>query len=216
MRLSADSTYDKTLAECTTRLSKLAVAPGPGGRGGGTSRRMERVPVTLPAWIVGDGAEPAPVVGDAVSYRVVFSPAEPHDLPEMCVHQRAMAETSARTDEGRYDVLLRFPTLTAESLAGQPADGEVAVGGRLFVDYEIFGSGPQGWLTGTVIDRRVIVEEALLPADPRALRQPYPITFELHEIPDGPFRFGLDPTPELGTVLRTQAELLLTIDLADA
>lgn len=177
---------------------------------------MQHVPVTLPAWIVGDGAEPAPAVGDAVSYRVVFSPAQPHDLPEMCVHQQATAETSARTDEGRYDVLLRFPTFTAASLAAQPAEGEVAVSGRLFVDYEILVSGPQGRLTGTVIDRRVIVEEALLPADPKALRQPYPITFELHEIPSGPFRFGLDPTPELGAVLRTQAGLLLIIDIADA
>ena len=177
---------------------------------------MQRVPVTLPAWIVGDGAEPAPAIGDAVSYRVVFSPANPHDLTEMCVQQQAVAETSARTADGRYDVLLRFPTFTAASLAAQPADGEVAVTGRLFVDYEIFGSGPQGRLTGTVIDRRVIVEEALLPADPKALRQPYPITFELHPIPDGPFRFSMSPTPELGAVLRTQAGLLLTIDIPDA
>lgn len=177
---------------------------------------MQRVPVTLPAWIVGDGAEPAPAVGDTVSYRVVFSPAQPHDLPEMCVHRQAMAETTARTADGRYDVLLRFPTFTAASLTAQRADGEVAMTGRLYVDYEIFGSGPHGRLTGTVIDRRVILQEALLPADPKALRQPYPITFELHEIPDGPFRFGLSPTPELGTVLRTQAGLLLIIDIADA
>lgn len=119
-------------------------------------------------------------------------------------------------NSSRPDVLLRFPTFTAESLAAQSADGEIAVSGRLFVDYEIFGSGPQGRLTGTVIDRQLIVEEALLPADPKALHQPYPITFELHEIPDGPFRFGLGPTPEPGTILRTQAGLLLTIDLADA
>ncbi len=113
-------------------------------------------------------------------------------------------------------MLLRFPRFTAASLAAQPADGEAAVSGRLFIDYEIFGSGPHGRLTGTVIDRRVIVEEALLPADPKALRQPYPITFELQKIPVGPFRFGLSPTPDFGTVLRTQAGLLLTIDIADA
>lgn len=97
----------------------------------------------------------------------------------------------------------------------KPADGGIEMFGRLIVDYEI-AIQPQGRMVGTVIDRKLLVQQALLPSDPKELKLGYPVTYELHDIDAGPFRFGLSPEPVLGEVLRTEAGLLVTIDVAEA
>ena len=173
------------------------------------------VQLTLPAWIVGDGALPAPSVGERVSYRVVFSPANTHDLPEMCIRERATAHTPTRDTDGRYRTRLTFPGFTAAMSSIEPTDGDAAVWGRPFVDYEL-AVEPGGRLSGTVVDRKLLIEKAHLPSNPTMLTAGYPIAYELHDIEEGPFRFGLSPTPTLGAVLRTQAGLLLTVEVAQS
>lgn len=170
-----------------------------------------RVPVTLPSWIIEDGALPAPSVGDTVSYRVTFSLAQPNDLPTLCMQEHATALRTGTDSDGYSHYQLSFPTFTAAMLSKEDAAGDVLLTGRLIVDYELAVES-EGRLTGSVVDRKLLIEEAALPNDPKALKRGFPIKYELCEIGAQGVQF-VRPRPVLGSVWRRPTGLALTIDI---
>lgn len=167
-----------------------------------------QVPVTLPLWIVRDGTLPVPDVGDIVSDRVTFASATNDDLPTL----RVTADVHARTLTNRNGTTrgeLTFPSFTASYFGSGIEDGFAKITGRLFVEHELRVE-PETRLTGTVVDRRLLVEEELLPTDPKQLKIRRPSSQELYSVEDvEPQRLLESVHPELGTAWRRPTGVVL-------
>ena len=170
-----------------------------------------RVPVTLPSWIVEDGALPVPSVGDVVSYRVTMSAAHASDPLALCIQERVTAQTRSSDESGYFDILLSFPTFTAAMSSKEAIDGHVTLRGRLVVDYEL-AMKSEGRLIGAVVDRKLLIEETLIPGGSN-VQQGYP-NRELQEIGARGVQF-VRPQPVPGSVWRRPTGLVLTVDTPD-
>lgn len=179
---------------------------------------MTKVPVTLPLWIVQDGAASVPAVGDTVSFRVGFAQTLDTQLDALLLRdEHVFARTRSESRDQSFSVELAFPLFDATMCSDRPLRGETAVTGRLFVEYELSASATRR-LEGVVLERHLIIEETDLPLDPKDVRSVGPPKNPELRVFDADSEFltvDMFPTPVLGTSWRRPTGLLLLISLSE-
>lgn len=178
---------------------------------------MTVIPVTLPLWIVQDGATALPAIGDTVSYRVNLTETPNSQLDALLLKaERAHARTRAKLGDQLFDIDLEFRLFDATMRVDHPINGETVLTGRLFVEYELSTSTARR-LEGIVLERHLVIEETALPPEAKDVRSVGPPTNpELRVFDESePLTLDMFPAPALGTSWRRPTGFLLLISLTE-